>query len=53
MHGEEDFLRYGRSAVYGYALEEGVLRNVRRQPVGDAGQMPAVDLHDCQRVSVA
>jgi polygalacturonase len=50
---EEDFSRYERSAVYGHALEDGVLRNVRRQPVGREGQIPVIDLHDCQRVSVA
>jgi hypothetical protein len=49
---EDDFSRYERSAVYGHALEDGVLRNVRRKPVGVDGQMPIVDLHECQRVSV-
>ena len=42
-----------QAAIDSCSEEDGVLRNVRCQPAGRDGQIPAVDLHDCQRVSIA
>jgi hypothetical protein len=47
---ERAFAQYERSVLSGHNLEDGVLRNIRRQPTGKRGQAPAVALHDCQRV---
>ena len=49
---EEAFRPYERSAVCGWELEDAVLHNVHRHPIGEEGQVPIIDLHNCQRILV-
>lgn len=53
LMSEEDWAKYERSAVCGCELENGVLRNIRRQPAGKNEQVPAVALHNCRSVTLA
>jgi polygalacturonase len=48
LMSEEDWAKYERAAVCGCELEDGVLRNIRRQPAGEEGQIPAVLLENCR-----
>jgi hypothetical protein len=49
---EKAFRAYERSAVYGHELEDGVLRNIRQEPTGEAGQAPAIDIESFRRVQI-
>jgi len=46
------FREHERSAIYGYDLEDGVLRSIFRQPGEAAGQQPVIALHDSRRMLV-
>jgi hypothetical protein len=50
LMSEDTFAAYERTAVGGYHLHNGVLRNVQREPAGDDGQIAIIDLHDCTNI---
>jgi hypothetical protein len=50
---KEDWGKYERSAVCLCQAEGGVVSNIRRQPAGKAGRIPAVTLYSCRGVTLA
>ncbi|MEW6355627.1 MAG: glycoside hydrolase family 28 protein [Planctomycetota bacterium] len=49
----ETFRQFPRSALSLNECDGGVVRNVSREPAGQAGQPPAIALHNCKDMDVA
>ncbi len=49
---EEGWAKYERCAVCACELEDGVINNIRRQPVGKTDQIPFLALHNCRDVTL-